>query len=977
MLKPETVERALGAIKGYAQSEYFFDHLNSPAWLKPLADRGFFKHPQPAERVDPYIRFRFWPESRYLVRMSKILEAQPAVLEIALEIPPSDNSRIYDDLAEIAFSLPPESGARLVPKLLEGVRLPVKLLLKERIGEIIPYLADGGQGEAAKALAMGVLALSPDPDAGTKEEESLLFPEPRTLFEDFYYRRIVAKALPALVRALGIDAIRMFADLLDEAIRFSQKGDYGANGEDYLYVAHPAIETGGGRDDIPGILLYALRDAAEQFITADPGQLMNVLEVLKLKRWSSFKRVKLHLCRGFLEAGGLDIAEKAFQDPEILNHPSLHHEAVLLLKASFTHLSATSKECLLEWVDRGRPEDASRRWLELSGQEVSEENIRQLSDIWRRDHFAILQGQLPEPYQRKLDELVARTGPARKLEEPQVISGGAFGAVSPKAPGEFSTMSVAEILDFLATWTPGTDFLEATAEGAGQALGAAIGGRLDEFVAEANEFRRLDPTYVRSFFGAITGALKEKRVFDWKPVLDLAAWVSSQPREIPGKKGGGLFIADPDWGWSRDAIIDLLSAGFDGDLDGRLSFDLRAMVWDALRPLTDDPNLTPEDEAPDPEKSSSPLIRRFAAKDERAKEPDLTSISINTTRGRAMHAVFRYAQWVRLCIDKQRTATEGPTIGLDVMTEVREVLDAHLDLGREPTRTIRSVYGNHLTVLALLDGTWLEANLSRILPLDDLLYPFFRAAWSSFIVFNQPNTTLLKLLTPCYRKAIQHLGKDIIPRNAVRSPEDALAEHLMAYYWRDELDFGGIDQLLDDFYVLASGKVRGHAIWYIGISVPGWKEEAPPEVYLRLQRLFDKRLEAAMNAATPEMFSSELANFSFWFTSDKFDERWSIETLLAALRLCKKTASEMDVVKRLAEICPRYPAECVSCLRLMFEGDSEASMVIGVEEHARALLRQALHSDHADAANSAKRLIENLIGKGHSGFRTLLSESRA
>jgi hypothetical protein len=573
MLKPETVERALGAIKGYAQYEYFFDRLNSPAWLKPLADRDFFKHPQAAEKVDPYVRFRFWPESRYLVRMSKIPEAQAAVLEIALKIPPSDNSRIYDGLAEIAFSLPPQSGAQLVPKLLEGVRLPVKLLLKERIGEIIPYLADGGQGEAAKALALGVLALSPDPAASAKEEESLLFPESRTFFEDYYYHRIVARALPALVRALGIDAVQMFADLLDEAIRFSQKGEDSGNGEDYLYVAHPAIETGGGRDDILGILLYALRKAAEQLIAADPGQIATVLEVFNLKRWSSFKRLKLHLCRVFLEAGGSDIAETIFQDPEILNRASLHHEAVLLLKASFARWRAPSKDSLLEWVDRGWPEDASRRWLELSGQEVTEEKIRKIGDIWKRDHLAILQGQLPEPYQHKLDELVARIGAPSKLEEPHAISGGAVGAVSPKATGEFSAMSVAEVIEFLANWTPGTDICGATAEGAGQDLGGAIRARLDEFVAVADDFRRLDPTYVRSFFGALAAVLKEKRAFDWKPVLDLAAWVSSQPREIQGRKGGGLFIADPDWGWSRDAIIDLLSTGFDQDYSGPQNSD--------------------------------------------------------------------------------------------------------------------------------------------------------------------------------------------------------------------------------------------------------------------------------------------------------------------------------------------------------------------------------------------------------------------
>lgn len=39
------------------------------------------------------------------------------------------------------------------------------------------------------------------------------------------------------------------------------------------------------------------------------------------------------------------------------------------------------------------------------------------------------------------------------------------------------------------------------------------------------------------------------------------------------------MIADPNWGWSRDSVIDLITAGFDQDLEGRLTIDMRAMVW--------------------------------------------------------------------------------------------------------------------------------------------------------------------------------------------------------------------------------------------------------------------------------------------------------------------------------------------------------------------------------------------------------------
>ena len=97
-----------------------------------------------------------------------------------------------------------------------------------------------------------------------------------------------------------------------------------------------------------------------------------------------------------------------------------------------------------------------------------------------------------------------------------------------------------------------------------------------------------------------------------------------------------------------------------------------------------------------------------------------------------------------------------------------------------------------------------------------------------------------------------------------------------------------------------------------------------------------------------------------------------METLLATLQLTKKTQSEMDVVKLLAERCPRYPVECVACLRLMVEGDSERWILIGVEEEAKRVLRHALDSSNPEAALSARRLTEYLIAKGNFGFTTLL-----
>lgn len=954
MLKQETVDRALREVgKGYAQYQYFFDHLSSPIWIEPLARQGFFQKPPVPVREGQYISFPIWPESRYLLRMSRIPEAQQTVLNIALSIPASENSRVHDDIADIALSLQPAQAAKLIPQVCASIQFPVKLLLPEKIGNLIVHLGDGGQGQAAVALASAALALSPDPRMAEKQaEELLLSPEPRPQFQDWYYARIIDKAVPVLVKASGIAAVRLFCGLLYDAIELSRKEPEEGD-EDYLYIRHRAIEQGANPDYIPSLLLCATRDAAELAITADRAQFAAVLALFQERKWTSFRRLEMHIGRVFLEQGQA-LAEHVFQSPEIITSASLRHEAVLLLKAAFPALAAETQQHILSWIDAGPSEESVRGRLEFVGEEVTDEKIRDCSNREQRDHLSILDGQLPEPYRRRYEELKAQLGAPSPPERTSTPSFGAISAQSPKSAEELARMPVDDVLDFLRSWVPGHDIFGPTADGLGAALTAVVSQRPAAFVVVAENLKGLDPTYIRCLFAGMNAALKQGEKWDWRPVLELAVWVVSQQREIEGRKGG-LMVADPDWGWTRDSVIDLLSTGFEGGPD-RLPYDHRPLVWDVLRPLTEDPNPSAEDE----------LGEKF----------DPASLSINSTRGRALDAVVDYAWWVRRCTDAERKAVEQPPLTFEAMPEVREVLDARLEIEREPTLTIRSIYGRHLSSLAGLDWDWLRTNVNRILPLGQDDPPRFSAAWESFVSFNPPNTVLLPVLMPAYQRAVAQIGKAPGMMRHPASPEDRLVEHLIVYYWLGRLDFGSADGLLDDFYSGAPDELRGHATWFIGTSVSHWDDGAPTEVYDRLRKLIERRLEVAKPPASPETFAKELANFGWWFASQKFEERWSLDTLLATLQLTKKTEAEMDVVKLLAERCPRYPVECIGCLRLMVEGDRERWLLLGVEDDAQKVLKLALGSNNPDASLSARRLTEELIARGHFGFRALLSQTQ-
>jgi hypothetical protein len=69
-----------------------------------------------------------------------------------------------------------------------------------------------------------------------------------------------------------------------------------------------------------------------------------------------------------------------------------------------------------------------------------------------------------------------------------------------------------------------------------------------------------------------------------------------------------------------------------------------------------------------------------------------------------------------------------------------------------------------------------------------------------------------------------------------------------------------------------------------------------------------------------------------------------------------------------------YPVvECVACLLLMIEGDRERWLLLGVEKRNHGAVAPALRSDNPKAALSAQRLAEELIARGHFGFRAILA----
>lgn len=952
----DQVNRAVALLGQEAQYRYFFERLENPEWIKPLRSKGYFTNPpriQPDETRGT-IRVPPWPESSYLARMAPL--KPQAVLEAILGMPDTDNVRVYEDLADAALGMPPECAVRLVEKAKSWARSPHQFLLPEKLGSLFAHLARGGQLDAALNLARVVLEIVPDPreEAETDAEDMYrLSPTPRARFDTWHYEEILKRDFPDLVRGAGIRALDLLCDLLEVSIRLSQRRADHEGPEDLSYIWRRAIEdhTQNHLHTLRDVLVSGVRDVAELLAQDNRASIADLVHKLEDRPWRVFHRIALYLLSRFPDAAP-DLVAARLLDRSFFDIPGVRHEYVLLLRQCFNPLMPEQQRVILDWIDKGPDliEFAQGQW-QLTGKHPTDEDLARWKRRWQRDRLAWISPHLGEDWKRRYEELVVGLGEAEHPEFPVYISSGWVGPTSPKTREDLQAMPIADIVEFLKTWSPSGDSMSPSKEGLGRILSSVVSQDPGRFAAGAERIEGLDPTYVRALLSGFREAIKQNRTFEWTPVLKLCSWVVSQPREIPGRSVS-LGDADPDWGWTRKATADLLSTGFE-EGPAMVPFDFRDAVWRILQPITDDPEPTVKYEA------------RYGG-----ANMDPATLSINTTRGEAMHAVVRYGLWVRRHLEKLPDAKERLQRGLDEIPELRNALERHLDASVDPSLAVRAVYGQWFPWLVLLDKAWARNNVTRIFPIDDSQAMYRDAAWETYIHFCAPYDEVFEVLRDQYAAAVQRLGARSGERRRLADPDQHLAEHLMTLYWRGKLDMDGPEGLMTRFWNGASEDIRGHALGFIGRSLYNWHDIVPAETLERLRIFWEGRLAVAKEM--PESDFAEMAAFGWWFVSGKFEEAWAIKQLAEALKIARRTEHENVVVERLAGLSQRMPLEAVQCLEAIAKGDKAGWGIYGWRQHATNILSAALAEPNPETRTAAESLVHYLGGRGYFQFGELL-----
>lgn len=943
---PETVKEVMEQIrKSAANYRYFFETAESPSWLSPLARAGLFTTPPGREEIDGGFFFPDWAASQYLNRMARIPAARGDVLAIVSKMQETENVNVQSDLLDIALALPAAEATKTLSHARAWVQSPYEGLVKYHVGDLIAHLATGGETRAALRLAKEAFALRPAGTPAEDDADSMLVPEPGAWLQDWHYDEALKKALPALLAGDARRTLELLCGLLVEVLVRSRNQD-DADRKDYSFIWHEAIENDEQPPRVRNSLISAIRNAAEQTINVDPANCTMVLELLHRQEWTVFKRITLHVLRLFLDTMLDDVAAIT---PELvdLERPT-RHEAARLLRSAFPLLRPDTQEAVLERIAAGPDEARVVRGLEFVLLDPSPEKIAEYGQYWRAERYSLIAEHVPEGWRAEVSDVLGRAGNVRRPDE---VKAGAMwhAAMSPKSADDLIQIGPGQTLAYVREWTPKSGLLEPTSEGLGRILTEVIADDVDGYVAQAEGFRTVDPTYVRAFFSGLESAIKQKKTFAWPPALELASSVVTRPREIP-ERDTTLMEADPDWSWTRGTIAALLQAGLQEGA-AEIPFSHRELVWEVIEPLTTDPDPTPEHEA------------KYGG-----KKMDPSTMAINTVRGKAFNALIAYALWVRRNLDR---LAERAMVTFAAIPEVRRVLDEHLDVAYEPSLTIRSVYGRYFPWIQYLDPDWTKTAVARIFPDEPEGAELYAAAWEAYLMACPPYREVLPILRPEYARAASYVASCDTDGKQRFRPALRLGEHLVEYYWQGAIFLD--DSLLVDFFRLAPDAVRGHAMEYVGRSLANEAQELAPAIAQRLRELWDWRLQAARNSGNLPANREELAAFGWWFASRRFEDAWSMVQLRAVLDATHYIKAGFKVGEILEALAPAYPSDAVACVARMAEAGPRDWTIYGIRDRIIAILRIALASGNVDARADGERLVEYLVARGHFEFRDLLA----
>lgn len=524
------------------------------------------------------------------------------------------------------------------------------------------------------------------------------------------------------------------------------------------------------------------------------------------------------------------------------------------------------------------------------------------------------------------------------IKQPAVRFSGEFDTVvgnSGITQEEFEALDDGALIEKLQTYKP-LSSLFSDREALGKNVEAAAKNNPDRFIALLPKIAATKYLYLNSVINEF-----------WTNIDDLSAEqigkIAAALKPIFNTKPKEAEESRDYYKWTRSSATRFAEKAFDKN-DGKKSERITAAEADAVLDLV---LILTRDTEPSLE---------YEADEKRSLDP--TSLSINTIRGQAMHALIHAMAWAN------RNKADDK-----FMDRIFAELDWHLVKNNDPTQTIRAVYGWHFPIIWGNREEWAMSNKDTIFSDDEL----GQVAADAYVSFSRVHPDAIKILGDVFERQIPRLKAepDEKKNNITTEGLKHLVQHLSLHYWYGQLDLsdGSIMKKMID---KAHAKHLSEAINFIGFRLYKADQnglEVTDEELTRLVSLWEYVVALVKKDGSKK---EALEDFGTWFASGKFDKDWSLDQLLEALKLAGNVDLDFAVLERLEKLVATHPLKAVGIIDAMVDGATRDRWAIGTwRDNAVSILKTAYNTTDTTTKQAAKTLANKLVNKGYIEYRSV------
>ena len=686
-------------LKSRVRYNYFFRNLESPAWLKPLKDVGWFD-----PRNQPIHQNVSNQPEFYLAPLWSALEYVEKVANHTKEVPCKETINILADIVNTIVDYTHDTGSsiashqtdsrvikiictlpieRIKPRHITFIGVALKsrvraTLVHSAIGEtVLPKLLD----EGAKELTLTLLKVMLDAKVTDAQIVAVM--------REYWLADALKQHGEAIAKLCGVEATQVALVQIQNLI------DQGAYSFDFIQQVSGNISEESHQNYAE--LLVSFTSTLFQF--TDPGNIAEKVETLLQESPTILRRIAITAIAHHYE--NLKQLFWGWQDNP-LNEILLKPEIYQLLQANCLVFDEGEIDQVLHWIE-------SQQNMEGT----ADNDIRAKQIAYRKREWL---SALLETSNQKItsaSQKYKQINPA-EIDHPGLLwwTEARWGKISPATVESFSDMSNVQIAEYLVEFKEDNISLSTPTErGLAQTLEECVVTNPQRFTLHLQPFQNVSTLYQCSILSGLLTAWRDKKDFDWAALLEFIHQILSSERFWAEQYETGLNYRD----WVLSVVADLVTAGTKND---KYAFDAQ------LLPLAEEILLILVGKV----ESEGPVIAGHTV--------DLPLTFLNSVKGKTYTAMIDYA----LRFARTNNIEQGSRWPLAIKRNFTKRLDRNI----ENSIGFSFAIGAYLPNLLYLDKEWVVSNIDNIFPQQDENY--WRVAFSGYLYYADIREDIYHLL---------------------------------------------------------------------------------------------------------------------------------------------------------------------------------------------------------------------------------------